>query len=132
MTRFNILMNEAIDLVVLALNNAMGGEIFVPKLKSFKVTDLAKAIDGKCKFNVIGIRAGEKLHEVMITEDDSEYTLEFKDYYAILAPFLMNSSEYSSVGTKVPKGFSFNSENNKLWYNFDTFKITLQNAGLLN
>ena len=132
MTRFWLTIDEGVQFVLDSLSRMHGGEIFVPKIPSFKVVDVATVISPNSPIKIIGIRPGEKLHEVMITEDDSEYTLEFKDYYAILAPFLMNSSEYSSVGTKVPKGFSFNSENNKLWYNFDTFKKTLQNAGLLN
>ena len=132
MTRFWLTIDEGVQFVLDSLSRMHGGEIFVPKIPSFKVVDVATVISPNSPIKIIGIRPGEKLHEVMITEDDSEYTLEFKDYYAILAPFLMNSSEYSSVGTKVPKGFSFNSENNKLWYNFDTFKMTLQNAGLLN
>ena len=132
MTRFWLTIDEGVQFVLDSLSRMHGGEIFVPKIPSFKVVDVATVISPNTPIKIIGIRPGEKLHEVMITEDDSEYTLEFKDYYAILAPFLMNSSQYNSIGTKVPKGFSFNSENNKLWYNFDTFKIALQNAGLLN
>ena len=132
MTRFWLTIDEGVQFVLDSLSRMHGGEIFVPKIPSFKVVDVATVISPDTPIKIIGIRPGEKLHEVMITEDDSEYTLEFKDYYAILAPFLLNSGEYSSIGAKVPKGFSFNSENNKLWYNFDTFKKTLQNAGLLN
>ena len=132
MTRFWLTIDEGVQFVLDSLSRMHGGEIFVPKIPSFKVVDVATVISPDTPLKIIGIRPGEKLHEVMITEDDSEYTLEFKDYYAILAPFLLNSGEYSSIGAKVPKGFSFNSENNKLWYNFDTFKIVLQNAGLLN
>jgi UDP-N-acetylglucosamine 4,6-dehydratase len=132
MTRFWLTIDESVQFVLDSLSRMHGGEIFVPKIPSFKVVDVATVISPNSPIKIIGIRPGEKLHEVMITEDDSEYTLEFKDYYAILAPFLMNSIEYKSIGTKVPKGFSFNSENNKLWYNFDTFKMALQNAGLLN
>ena len=132
MTRFWLTIDEGVQFVLDSLSRMHGGEIFVPKIPSFKVVDVATVISPDTPIKIIGIRPGEKLHEVMITEDDSEYTLEFKDYYAILAPFLLNSGEYSSIGAKVPKGFSFNSENNKLWYNFDTFKIVLQNAGLLN
>ena len=132
MTRFWLTIDEGIQFVLDSLSRMHGGEIFVPKIPSFKVVDVATVISPDTPIKIIGIRPGEKLHEVMITEDDSEYTLEFKDYYAILAPFLINSSVYNSIGTKVPKGFSFNSENNKLWYNFDTFKIALQNSGLLD
>jgi hypothetical protein len=68
----------------------------------------------------------------MITEDDSSFTLEFDKFYAILAPFLMDSEYYRSNGIKVPFGFSFTSENNKFWHTHESFKSTLQNAGLLN
>jgi UDP-N-acetylglucosamine 4,6-dehydratase len=132
MTRFWLTIDEGVQFVLDSLSRMHGGEIFVPKIPSFKVVDVATVISPDTPIKIIGIRPGEKLHEVMITEDDSEYTLEFKHYYVILAPFLINSSEYNSIGTKVPKGFSFTSQNNKLWYNFDTFKIALQNAGLLN
>ena len=132
MTRFWLTIDEGVQFVLDSLSRMHGGEIFVPKIPSFKVVDVATVISPDTPIKIIGIRPGEKLHEVMITEDDSDYTLEFKDYYAILPSFLINSSEYSSIGSKVPKGFSFNSENNKLWYNFDTFKIALKNAGLLN
>lgn len=132
MTRFWLTIDEGVQFVLDSLSRMHGGEIFVPKIPSFKVVDVATVISPDTPIKIIGIRPGEKLHEVMITEDDSDYTLEFKDYYAILPSFLINSSEYNSIGAKVPKGFSFNSENNKLWYNFDTFKIALQNAGLLN
>ena len=132
MTRFWLTIDEGVQFVLDSLSRMHGGEIFVPKIPSFKVVDVATVISPDTPIKIIGIRPGEKLHEVMITEDDSDYTLEFKDYYAILPSFLINSSEYNSIGSKVPKGFSFNSENNKLWYDFDTFKIALQNAGLLN
>ena len=132
MTRFWLTIDEGVQFVLDSLSRMHGGEIFVPKIPSFKVVDVATVISPDTPIKIIGIRPGEKLHEVMITEDDSDYTLEFKDYYAILPSFLINSSEYNSIGSKVPKGFSFNSENNKLWYNFDTFKIALKNAGLLN
>jgi UDP-N-acetylglucosamine 4,6-dehydratase len=132
MTRFWLTIDEGVQFVLDSLSRMHGGEIFVPKIPSFKVVDVATVISPNSPIKIIGIRPGEKLHEVMITEDDSEYTLEFKDYYAILAPFLINSSEYSSIGIKVPRGFCFNSQNNKLWYSFDTFKMALQNAGLLN
>ena len=84
MTRFNITLNEATSMVLDIIKNSTGGEIFVPKLKSFKVLDLAKAINEKNKIKIIGIRPGEKLHEQMITFSDSYNTVELKDYYVIL------------------------------------------------
>lgn len=84
MTRFNITLEEGADLVLYALDKAWGGEIFVPKIPSFKVMDLAKAIGPKCKINIVGIRPGEKIHEEMITESDSFTTYDLGKYYAIL------------------------------------------------
>jgi UDP-N-acetylglucosamine 4,6-dehydratase len=132
MTRFWITVNEAVQFVQDSLNRMQGGEIFVPKIASFKVVDVAAVISPTTPIKVIGIRPGEKLHETMITEDDSNYTLEFEDHYTILAPFLIDSSYYKSNGSKVPKNFSFTSENNKIWYSYESFKMVLQNAGLLN
>ena len=80
MTRFNITLNEGIEFVDWCLKNNSGGEIFIPKLKSFKVTDLAKAVYSKAKFKIIGIRQGEKLHEELISETDSLSTAEGKNF----------------------------------------------------
>jgi UDP-N-acetylglucosamine 4,6-dehydratase len=109
-----------------------GGEIFVPKIPSFKVIDVAEVVSPKIPLRIIGIRPGEKLHEVMITEDDSNYTLEFDTFYAILAPFLLETEYYKKNGAKVPIGFSFTSENNKIWHTHDTFKSVLVKAGILS
>ena len=84
MTRFNITLNEGVKLVFKALDKSVGGEIFVPKLKSFRIIDLAKAMNKKNKLKIIGIRPGEKIHEQMITKSDSYSTLELKDMYIIL------------------------------------------------
>ena len=89
MTRFNINMQEAIDLVIYSLINLKGGEIFVPKIPSFYIMDLAKAINEKCKIKIIGIRPGEKLHEEMIYTYDSKYTVDLGRYYAILPNHLV-------------------------------------------
>ena len=84
MTRFNINMSEAIDFVIYCLINLKGGEIFVPKLPSFYITDLAKAVSDSCKTNIIGIRPGEKIHEEMISSYDSPNTIDLGRYFAIL------------------------------------------------
>jgi len=83
MTRFNISLEEGVELVLYAIENAWGGEIFVPKIPSYKITDVAKAIGPDCKQEIVGIRPGEKLHEEMITETDSLYTIELDKYYVI-------------------------------------------------
>ena len=84
MTRFNITMQESIDLVLWTLKNSIGGEIFVPKIPSYKILDLAKAIAPEAKINIVGLRPGEKIHEELITENESNYTVILKKYYAIL------------------------------------------------
>jgi UDP-N-acetylglucosamine 4,6-dehydratase len=132
MTRFWLTLNEGVDFVINSLNKMKGGEIFVPKIPSFKVTDVARVVAPNVPTKIIGIRPGEKLHEVMITEDDSAFTREFEDYYAILAPFLLETDFYQKNGKKVPLGFSFTSANNKLWHTVESFTQVLKNAGLMN
>ena len=132
MTRFWLTIEEGVQFVLDSLERMQGGEIFVPKIPSFKVIDVAKVVAPDTPTKIIGIRPGEKLHEVMITEDDSNFTVEFEKYYAILAPFLIESNFYSKNGSKVPFGFSFTSENNKYWHSVESFKAVLQTAGLLS
>lgn len=118
MTRFNISLDEGVDLVFYALDNAWGGEIFVPKIPSFKVTDLATAVAPHCKQEIIGIRAGEKIHEEMITPSDSFTTYDLGNYYAILPQVPKWSLEKYMASFKakpVEKGFHYHSGNNPQW-----------------
>lgn len=118
MTRFNITLDEGVQLVRYAIDNAWGGEIFVPKIPSYVITDVAEAIAPECETKVIGIRAGEKLHEEMITSSDSLNTLDVGDYYVILpqAPiFNLEEFKFHFKATSVPVGFSYNSKDNKEW-----------------
>jgi len=85
MTRFSITMQESIDLVLWALKNSIGGEIFVPKIPSYKILDLAKAVAPAAKINIVGLRPGEKIHEELITDNESNYAIILKKYYVILA-----------------------------------------------
>ena len=94
MTRFNITLIESVKMVEWAINNAKGGEIFVPKLKSYKILDLARAINPKAKIKIIGIRPGEKIHEQMITTDDSYSTYDLGKYFAILNPSIKDLNKY--------------------------------------
>ena len=112
MTRFNMLMHEAIDLVISSLKNCLGGEIIVPKLKSFKVVDLARAINSNCEFKIIGIRPGEKIHEELITEAESLNTFEFKDYFLISSDNLEKKFFSKIKSKKIKKSFSYNSKDN--------------------
>ena len=116
MTRFNITIEDGVKMIFFAIQNAKGGEIFVPKLPSFKIIDLAKAVKANCKIKKIGIRAGEKLHEDIITINDGVTTIDLGKYYAILPASGKNNIEnYNSnlKFKKVPKNFSFSSDKNK-------------------
>jgi UDP-N-acetylglucosamine 4,6-dehydratase (inverting) len=118
MTRFNISLNEGVDMVLHALINAWGGEIFVPKIPSYKITDVAKAIAPDLEHKVVGIRPGEKLHEEMITSSDSYYTYDLGKYYTILPSVpKWNINEYINKfnAKKVKKGFTYNSKENHEW-----------------
>ena len=112
MTRFNISLSEGVDMVLHALEHAWGGEIFVPKIPSYKITDVAEAIGPECEQKVIGIRPGEKIHEEMITSSDSFTTYDLGKYYVILpqTPF-WHLSEFIKKHTakKVEEGFNYNS-----------------------
>jgi UDP-N-acetylglucosamine 4,6-dehydratase (inverting) len=118
MTRFNILLNEGVGLVLWALENSLGGEIFVPKIPSFRVVDLALALGPDCRHEIIGIRPGEKIHEELITEVDSFNTVDLGLYYAII-PLTSGRglADYCRLkgGTPVKPGFSYNSGTNPLF-----------------
>lgn len=114
MTRFNITLNESINFVLNSLTIQKGGEIFVPKLPSYKLLDLCKAIDEKCKIKIIGVRVGEKIHEELISSIEARKTLEFKNFYIILGNYEDQTIRLSSRKDKfVKKNFCYNSEKNK-------------------
>ena len=115
MTRFNISLQDGVEMVLWALDHAQGGEIFVPKIPSYRVTDIAKAIGPECRHPVIGIRPGEKIHEEMITDSDSYNTVDLGRYYAILpsaGKFTAESYCQSFGGKLIPPGFAYNSGTN--------------------
>ncbi len=114
MTRFNIGLDQGVEFVLFCLTHSIGGEIFVPKLQSYNILDLAKAISPNSKYKTIGIREGEKLHEEMITKSDSLNTLENKKFYIIL-PSNMDIAKFKKKfkANKVSKMFSYNSLENK-------------------
>jgi len=118
MTRFNILLEEGVDLVLDAIEHSWGGEILVPKIPSYKITELAKAIGPKCEHKIIGIRPGEKIHEEMITESDSYTSVDLGKHYAILPQVPVWSKEEYFRQTKakpVTPGFKYNSGTNDKW-----------------
>ena len=115
MTRFNIRLSEAVDMVFWALQNGRGGEVFVPKIPSYRILDLAEAVCSTCTKPVVGMRAGEKLHEEMITSSDSQNTIDLGNYYAILSADDAKMREEYCRATKavsVSEGFSYSSGNN--------------------
>ncbi len=125
MTRFNITLKESVSMVLFALKNSQGGEIFVPKIPSYKITDLAKAICPNCIFEIIGIRQGEKIHEEMITSSDSYSTIDIGKYYVILPANRKKFINYYSKKYKIKKltkGFSYNSGSNKDFLNVSDLK----------
>jgi len=119
MTRFWITLNQGVQFVIDNIERMQGGEIFIPKIPSMKVTDLAEAICPNCEVEYIGIRPGEKLHEVMITEDDARQTIEFDDYYVIQPEFVWWNKEQMVGGKKLTEGFRYSSETNTDWLSID-------------
>ena len=119
MTRFNISLQAGVDLVMFALGNHLGGEIFIPKIPSYKILDIAEAVAPDCETLDVGIRPGEKLHEEMITDTDSLNTIDLGPYYAILpsVSYTYTENEYIAhhKAKKVPFGFKYNSGTNTEW-----------------
>jgi UDP-N-acetylglucosamine 4,6-dehydratase len=134
MTRFMISLDQAVNLVWHAFKDMKGGEIYVKKIPSIKITEISKAIAPNAKNKIIGMRAGEKLHEEMISKEDSRYCYEYSKYYKIL-PQLNNWSEDKiriGNGKRVPEGFVYNSNNNSEWMkNIDLKKWIDKNKDLI-
>jgi len=126
MTRFNISLQAGVDLVMFAIENHLGGEIFVPKIPSYKILTLAEAIAPNCKFIDVGVRPGEKLHEEMITDTDSLNTIDLGKYYAILPSVSYSHQEEDFIkhhnAKKVPFGFKYNSGTNSEWETVETLR----------
>jgi len=129
MTRFWITLEEGVNFVMKCISKMHGGEIFIPKVPSMKITDLAEVIAPGCKRKVVGIRPGEKLHEVLVPEDESHNTIESKDMYVILPPFEWwdDCSIRSYKGYKrVKDGFRYDSNNNENWLTVKRLKKILR------
>ena len=125
MTRFNISLQEGVDMVLWAIENAQGGEVFVPKIPSYRITDVAEAIGPDCEKPVIGIRPGEKIHEEMITASDSYNTVDLGRYFAILpvASDYSRRSYCDENGCKpVTPGFAYNSGSNDTFLSVDEIR----------
>jgi UDP-N-acetylglucosamine 4,6-dehydratase len=125
MTRFWITLDQAVDFVLSSLDNMEGGELFVPKIPSVRITDLIEAIAPGSKTHEIGIRPGEKLHEEMISEDDSRRTIEQSDRF-VITPTIANWGFKNPVGTSLPEGFSYKSNTNNDWLDIPAIKKLLE------
>jgi UDP-N-acetylglucosamine 4,6-dehydratase len=121
MTRFWITLPQAVELVLKAFKYMTGGEIFVPKIPSMRMEDFARAIAPQADIEEVGIRPGEKMHEVMIPEDDARHTREYDDHYRIIPEFLnwQAPKDFGNGGKELPEGFSYRSDNNSWWLTKD-------------
>ncbi|WP_029918061.1 UDP-N-acetylglucosamine 4,6-dehydratase (inverting) [Pelobacter seleniigenes] len=129
MTRFNITLSEGIQFVQKALEVMWGGEIFVPKIPSYRILDVAEAIAPDCQRKVVGIRPGEKLHEEMITATDAINSVEFEDYFVILPSLkFWCPEEFMNInsGIRCPEGFSYNSGTNAEWLTVEQIRALIQ------
>ena len=126
MTRFWITLEQGVQFVLQSLKNMSRGEIFVPKLPSTRVVDIAAAIAPGCELEVVGIRPGEKLHEVMITEEDGRRSLEYDNYYVITPNFTWWKEDYCKGGKVLPDGFIYSSDHNNWWLNEDEIRAMIE------
>ncbi|MBM7557459.1 UDP-N-acetylglucosamine 4,6-dehydratase (inverting) [Halanaerobacter jeridensis] len=122
MTRFWITLEEAVEMVLLTLDEMQGGEIFVPKIPSMKITDLAKAIAPEAEQETIGIRPGEKLHEVLISKSDARHTIEFESHYVIEPDFEWWNDDNNASGNELEEGFKYSSDNNSQWLDIEEMR----------
>jgi UDP-N-acetylglucosamine 4,6-dehydratase len=126
MTRFWITLQQGVQFVLECLERMVGGEIFVPKLPSMNIMDLAKAIAPECSVRIVGIRPGEKLHEIMISADDARRTLDLGSYYVILPSFRSIDSRYEALhGRPVHDGFEYSSASNSDWLTMEHLRELL-------
>ena len=133
MTRFNISIEDGVKMVMHALDNAWGGEIFIPKIPSYRILDIVKAIAPKCKIDIVGIRPGEKLHEEMITSSDSLNTYDLGKYYVILpskSDWDLDEFITQNRATKVKENFNYSSGENDEWETVESILIKLEKTNL--
>lgn len=131
MTRFWISLQQGVELVIKALEEAIGGETFISKIPSFKITDLAQAMLPGCSMPEVGIREGEKLHEIMVTVEDSPNTYEYDKHYIVYPQIVWSDHKRPMpTGKKVSEGFSYSSDNNTQWLNVEQIQKLLKTLDL--
>ncbi|MBF0485509.1 MAG: UDP-N-acetylglucosamine 4,6-dehydratase (inverting) [Candidatus Omnitrophica bacterium] len=128
MTRFWITLEQGVDLVLKALHESVGGEIFIPKIPSMRVVDLAKALEPDCVLKNIGIRPGEKIHESLISEDEARKALEFERHFIVLPQFMSAEDIFAKFkgGKALPEGFIYRSDLNKDWLNVEHLRTMVR------
>lgn len=126
MTRFWITLEQGVRFVINAIEKMKGGEIFIPKIPSMKVLDLAEAITPNNEIEVVGIRPGEKLHEILITEDEARHTIEFSDYFIIMPESGILGIKSVACESNLPEGFYYSSENNPDWLGISDFSTLIK------
>lgn len=133
MTRFWITLDEAVDLVFKALEESKGGETYISKIPSFKISDLAKAMGPDCELKEVGIREGEKLHEVMVTQYDSFYTYEYNKHYIIYPNFEWWNFDrhFTAGGNKTKEFFEYSSDKNEEWLSVEDMKKRLSDINIV-
>ncbi|MBW1767646.1 MAG: UDP-N-acetylglucosamine 4,6-dehydratase (inverting) [Deltaproteobacteria bacterium] len=128
MTRFWITLEQGVEFVLKCFKNMVGGEIFVPKIPSMNIMDLARAICPECNTETVGVRPGEKIHEIMISKDDARNTVEFEDHFLIKPAFQFFIRRFRENGCKpVPENFEYNSGTNTQWLNIDELQELIKN-----
>lgn len=127
MTRFWITLDQAVQLVMNAIEHMQGGEIFLPKIPSMKIIDLTRAIAPECEIDIIGIRPGEKIHEVLITEEEGRHTLDYDGMYVVLPNYPWWNRQNYKTGTKLPEGFTYVSNTNDQWLSVKDLKGIIDN-----
>ena len=131
MTRFWISLQQGVELVIKALEEATGGETFISKIPSFRITDLAQAMMPGCEMPEVGIREGEKLHEIMVTVEDAPHTYEYEKHFVVYPQVKWNNKQkMKEGGKKVPEGFSYSSDNNTEWLSIEEIRELLQTVDL--
>lgn len=131
MTRFWISLQQGVELVIKALEEATGGETFISKIPSFKITDLAQAMMPGCEMPEVGIREGEKLHEIMVTVEDAPHTYEYEKHFVVYPQMKWNNKQkVKEGGRKVPEGFSYSSDNNTEWLSVEEIRELIKTVDL--
>jgi UDP-N-acetylglucosamine 4,6-dehydratase (inverting) len=129
MTRFNLTLEDAVRLVTFAVNNCKGGEIIIPKIPSYRITDLVKAIAPHAETKIVGIRPGEKLNESLITTNESRYTWDIGKYYVVIPPNIYSDCKFNLKifkTKKVPDGFSYTSDKNNKFLTVNEIKALIK------